>query len=234
MIPVAGLVRTSTVDFPGFLAAVVFVPGCNFSCFYCHNRRLLEPGGEQIAPEELMGFLNRRRGLLEGIVITGGEPLLQPELPDFIRQLKSMGYKVKLDTNGSRPLMLQRLLSAGLLDQVAIDYKAPWDRYPRWCRSSAVDAAAVRSSLDVLLKSDICWEARTTVFPQLGRDDLFEMARAVPMLPAWVLQLYRKPDYYLEADRDLVETPGCTPQNLRDMAQALVPLQPNTKPRTFA
>lgn len=234
MIPVAGLARTSTVDFPGYLAAVVFVPGCNFSCFYCHNRRLLEPGCERIAPEEVMGFLNKRRGLLEGIVISGGEPLLQPDLPDFIRQLKSMGYRVKLDTNGSRPLMLQRLLSADLLDQVAIDYKAPWDRYPSWCRSSAVDTAAVRSSLDVLCKSDIRWEARTTVFPQLSRNDLVAMARAVPALPDWYLQLYRKPDEFLEADRALVEPPGYTPQAIRELVEELRPLQPNTKPRTFA
>src|SRR5690554_7849599 len=105
----AGLVRTSTVDFPGHLSAVVFTAGCNFNCFYCHNRSLIQPEQQDLDLQSVLSFLYKRRGLLEGVAVSGGEPLLHSDLNDFIKEIKQMDYAVKLDTNGSKPVGLEAL-----------------------------------------------------------------------------------------------------------------------------
>lgn len=226
MIRLAGLVRTSTIDWPGFLSAVIFTPGCNFDCFYCQNRSLLGAAAPQIDYDEVMAFLQKRRGLIEGIVVTGGEPLLQTDLPSFLQTVRALGYRIKLDTNGSRPLMLQKLIRAGLVDYVAIDLKAPWSRYPEisGCRPS--DTEAVRGSFSLLAQSSVDWEARTTVPPQLAEEDLAVMARSVEPLPAWFLQHYRLPQNYKPQDRFRVEAPGFTPGDLLRLAETVRPWQP--------
>jgi pyruvate formate lyase activating enzyme len=223
---VAGLVRTSTVDYPGLLSAVIFTPGCNFDCFYCHNRLLISRDVQLMDPEPVMDFLHKRRGLIDAIVISGGEPLLQPDLPAFLLMVKDLGYRIKLDTNGSRPCLLQSIVRAGLADKVAVDYKAPWARYPEICGCRPADAEAVRGSIDLLARSAVDWEVRTTVPPQLSADDLIEMARSVRLLPAWYLQLYRRPDHYRPQDRFRIDAPGSTPSGLEQMAVTLRTWQP--------
>ena len=140
---IAGLVKCSTVDYPGMLSCAVFVQGCNFNCFFCHNRGLIE-GQVQLIPErEIFSFLKSRQGLLDGVVISGGEPTLQAGLEAFISKVKAFGFKVKLDTNGSNPSVLKELIEKNLLDYVALDYKAPFNRYKEIC---GMDADIVRQS----------------------------------------------------------------------------------------
>ena len=147
------------LDFPGRVSAIVFVRGCNFACPYCHNPDLLKPRGETLEPGDIAEFLTRRRRFLEGVVITGGEPTLQEDLAEFCRMLKGLGYAVKLDTNGSRPDILDRLLREELLDYVALDVKADPRRYPR--EISAADAGgAVSASVDILNGSSVMRELR--------------------------------------------------------------------------
>ncbi|MEG2074140.1 MAG: anaerobic ribonucleoside-triphosphate reductase activating protein, partial [Angelakisella sp.] len=119
-----GIQRTSTIDFPGTLAAVLFVRGCNLDCFYCHNRGLLSPRGEALTESGVKEFLEKRKGLLDGIVVSGGEPTVYEDLPEFLTYLKKLGYKVKLDTNGQRPAVTEELAKAGLADYFAVDFKA--------------------------------------------------------------------------------------------------------------
>lgn len=226
MMQIAGLVRTSTVDYPGLLSAVIFTPGCNFDCFYCHNRPLISGEVQLLDQEAVMDFLHKRRGQIDGIVISGGEPLLQPDLPAFLQTVKGLGYQIKLDTNGSRPCLLQSIIRAGLADKIAVDYKAPWTRYPEICSCRPSDAEAVRASIDLLALSTVAWEARTTVPPQLSADDLTEMARSVRPLPAWFLQLYRRPAQYKPRDRFRIDAPGSTPSDLERMAVSLRTWQP--------
>jgi pyruvate formate lyase activating enzyme len=202
-VPVAGLVRTSTVDFPGRLAAVVFMPGCNYRCWYCHNWELLDGGGARLPWAEVRAFLEKRRGQLEGVVLSGGEPTLQPGLADFARLLHDWGYAVKLDSNGSRPEMLRALLKAGLLDYVALDFKAPLLRYGEVCGLNDTQAAAaiqgLRDSIELLLDTPssvlpLGWELRTTVLPDFDADTLRHMALEVPPVPRWTRQPWRDTD----------------------------------------
>ena len=132
---IAGLERCSLIDYPGKMAAVVFTPGCNLDCFYCHNRTLLAPSAtfNAIPFPDVLDWLRKRQGLLDAVVISGGEPTLQADLDDFVREVRAMDYAVKLDTNGTRPAVLAFLIDEGLLDYIAMDIKAPPDKYESIC-----------------------------------------------------------------------------------------------------
>ena len=128
-----GLQKLTLLDFPGAVACIVFTKGCNFLCPFCHNALLVNKvdQAQEIDEEEIISFLKKRTGVLEGVVITGGEPLLHPGLEDFIVRVRELGYRVKLDTNGSRPEYLKSLVSKGLLDYVAMDIKNSLEKYPK-------------------------------------------------------------------------------------------------------
>lgn len=163
---IGGLQKVSLIDFPGRIAAIVFTKGCNFACPYCHNRDLVLGTLPTISQRTVLSFLKKRKKVLDGVEITGGEPLLQPDLAEFMVKIKKLGYKIKLDTNGSFPKPLVRLLKKNLLDYVALDFKAPLDGYHRKTIGiEGFDSAIWVLSLKLLLKSKIPFEVRTTIVP---------------------------------------------------------------------
>lgn len=177
-------------DFPGRLAATVFTVGCNFRCPYCHNPELVTVTTEtpSLAEEAFFSFLERRRGKLTGVCITGGEPTLHADLPQFIDHIRRLGFAVKLDTNGSNPDMLRLLLEAGLLDYVAMDVKAPPARYAE-VTANAEALALARTSIQLLTDSGIATEFRTTVLPMLfGQEDIMGVAAMLPSGSRYILQ----------------------------------------------
>ncbi len=190
---IAGLQHCSFSDYPGKLAAVVFTPGCNFDCFYCHNRSLL--GGPQATHDVdgVLATLRARRAMLDGVVVTGGEPTLQPDLGEFLARVRDMGYAVKLDTNGTAPETVGRLIARGLLDFVAMDLKAPLNGYER-VACTRVDRQAVERSIDLLLAGFVDYEFRTTLAPPLTVEDVARMAIRIRGAAGYVLQQYRRPD----------------------------------------
>ena len=214
---VAGLVKTSTVDYPGKLACVVFTAGCNYDCRFCHNRALLS-NPPLLDEKEVHAFLTKRVNLLEGVVISGGEPTLQKDLIPFASRIKELGYAVKLDTNGSDPEILNQLLQRALVDYVAVDYKAPFQKYPDVCGQPATGVA---ECVDMLRKSSVAWELRTTVIPQLGIGDLMAMAQTLPALPLYALQRYRPVNGEGE---DAVYSPS----QIKKLAEVVKKVQPNT------
>jgi pyruvate formate lyase activating enzyme len=189
-----GWVRTSLIDYPDHVATVLFTGGCNFCCPMCHNADLvLRPGEMETLPEaEVWSFLARREGLVDGVVITGGEPTLQPDLFPFLRRLKDANLAVKLDTNGYLPDVLSALLNAGLLDYAALDVKAPPEKYPLLTGLPHPDVARVEESITSLKGSDIPYEFRTTVAPGLlDEDDIEEIARWIAGAQRYALQQFR-------------------------------------------
>ena len=160
---IGGLIKFTLIDFPGRPAAVVFTQGCNFRCRYCHNPELVYPHmfAEPVAMEEIYSFLKRRQGTLEGVVVSGGEPTLHEDLPAFMADLKAMGYATKLDTNGTRPDMLRELLDKKLLDYIAMDIKAPLEKYSL---ITGVDfnPEVLKQSMDLIRQSGLEYKFRTT------------------------------------------------------------------------
>lgn len=126
---IKGLQKLTLLDFPGRIACTVFLGGCNMRCPFCHNGSLVLGGGEEISEDELLAFLESRRGRLSGVCVSGGEPTLHPDLPDLVKKIKDLGFEVKLDTNGTNPKMLSRLISDGLVDYVAMDIKNSPEKY---------------------------------------------------------------------------------------------------------
>jgi pyruvate formate lyase activating enzyme len=189
-----GWVRTSLIDYPDHIATVLFTGGCNFCCPMCHNAGLvLHPAEIPALPEEeVWDFLVRREGMVDGIVITGGEPTLQPDLSPFLRRLKDADLDVKLDTNGYRPDVLKTLLHKGLLDYVALDIKAPRKKYPLLTGQAGLDATRIEQSIALLQESDIPYEFRTTVVPGLlDEDDVAEIAQWIAGADQYTLQQFR-------------------------------------------
>ncbi len=191
---IAGLEKSSFVDYPGKLAAVIFTPGCNMDCFYCHNRQLLAPdeSDRRYDPQAVLEFLRSRRFLLDGVVITGGEPTLQNDLEDFVRKIHNMGFLVKLDTNGMQPWIVRSLLEKGLLDFVAMDIKAPLEaeKYAQ-IAGPDIDLDAINESIDLLMSSPVSYEFRTTFAPQLSMVDITKIATRIHGAASYVLQQYR-------------------------------------------
>jgi pyruvate formate lyase activating enzyme len=178
-----GLIPFSLCEFPGCSAAVVFTQGCNFRCPFCHNPELIPSEaapGSDLTQEHVLAFLSRRRGQLDGVAVTGGEPTLQPDLPEFLQSVQALGYRVKLDTNGSRPDMLRQVLDARLVDYIEMDLKAPPEAFPRVAGVPVPDAA-IDDSIRAIVDSGIRHEFRTTVVRDLlSVDDLDAIRRAVP------------------------------------------------------
>lgn len=170
---IGGFQKTSLIDYPKKIAAIVFTHGCNFRCHYCHNPELVT-GAEKIADENaILDFLDTRKGKLDGIVVTGGEPCLQKDLPDFLEKLKDKGFDVKLDTNGSRFDMLENVVLKGLVDYIAMDIKAPLTKYKKIIDTD-IDIAEIENSIDLIMSCGIDYEFRTTVTEALLTVEDFE------------------------------------------------------------
>ena len=182
-------------DFPGYPAAIIFTQGCNFRCPYCHNHSLWksEPKTADLEEAKVCSFLKQRIGRLEGIVITGGEPTIQPDLCNFIRRIKSLGFRVKLDTNGSNPIVLKKLIEQKLLDYIAMDIKAPEKKYDLIC-GLPVQMDNIRQSIDMIAGSSIDHHFRTTYFKKLlTQKDMQAIRKQTPPSSPYIIQHYLKP-----------------------------------------
>lgn len=204
---IAGLQKMTLLDYPGKVACTVFLQGCNFRCPFCHNRDLLDTAPETIDQAELFAFLNKRKGLLDAVCISGGEPTLQPNLETLIRKIKAIGYAVKLDTNGSRPDVLKHLVAHGLLDYVAMDIKNSPAQYANTIGINTPDLNAIAESLFFLLGDTVDYELRTTVVKELHDEQSFAE------LGQWLQHIsptHKAKRFFLQAyvDRDSVLCAG--------------------------
>ena len=199
---IGGLEKLSLIDFPGHLSAIVFTKSCNFRCHFCYNPMLvfaegeselknIDEGSSLIPEESLFSFLEERIGKLEGLVISGGEPTLQVDLKDFIIRVKNLGYKIKLDTNGTNPEKLLDLINSNLLDYVAMDIKAPLDSYEKVINVKT-DISKIKESIDILIRGKIPYEFRTTLVPGLFTEkDIFKIAESIAGAKLWYLQKFK-------------------------------------------
>jgi pyruvate formate lyase activating enzyme len=190
---IKGFLGTSLIDYPGKVAAVVFLSGCNLRCPYCHNSALVREDEilEDLAFKELIESLQRRRKLLEGIAITGGEPTLHPQLAGLLRGLRETGLSLKLDTNGLRPEVLSELLRERLVDYVAVDMKLDPDRYFSQLGGPRDSAECLAATVELLRTHDVDHEYRTTCVPGLvGEEDIRAIVRRIAGAPAYYLQQY--------------------------------------------
>lgn len=216
-----GLAKMTLLDFPGHVAATVFTAGCGMRCPFCHNASLVTHIGEELPESELFSFLEKRRGLLEGVCITGGEPLLQSDLPDFIRRIRALGYAVKLDTNGMYPDALCALVREGLVDYVAMDIKNRPEKYAVTAGLSKMPDGVLRS-VEFLLSGAVPFEFRTTVVEELHEAEDF---RAIG---EWIAGA---PRYFLQSftdSGDLIAEgySAPTPEKLRACLAAVRPYVP--------
>lgn len=224
-----GMNKTTLLDYPGHVAATLFTGGCNMRCPFCQNGGLvLEPEAQpRITEEEVLAFLRKRQGVLEGICITGGEPTLQPGLENFIRCVKELGYLVKLDTNGYRPQVLEHLLEQGLLDYVAMDIKASREHYGNACGLPEVELSLIERSVELLKASKIPGEFRTTVVKGIHTPEEFTaIGQWLQGGKAYFLQSYR--------DSDQVICPGFSGfdrQQLEEMRRRAAEYVPLTELR---
>ena len=201
------------LDYPGRVACTVFLSGCNFRCPFCHNSELLDADTPGIMDDAaLLKFLDGRKGILEGVAFTGGEPLMRKGLPEFLAKIKGMGYPVKLDTNGAFPEALQAVVEAGLVDYVAMDIKISPARYAETCGLSDMGPmmAKIEASKDFLIASGVDYEFRTTTVAQLHDAASFEA------IGPWIRGAKR---YFLQVftDRDTVPFAGLTAPSMEEL-----------------
>jgi pyruvate formate lyase activating enzyme len=192
---ICGLNRTTLLDYPGRVACTIFVGGCNYRCPFCQNGGLVMDAANQpvISEEEVLSFLRKRQGILEGVCVTGGEPTLQKDLPGFLEKIRMLGYDVKLDTNGTRPEVVKSLAKEGLITKVAMDIKTAPDQYTRLAGIEDPCLKEVMETAGFLLHGDLDYEFRTTVIRELHSEQDFEA------IGEW---LAGAKEYYLQEFRD--------------------------------
>lgn len=224
MVEIGGLQKTTLIDYPGQVAATVFLTGCNFRCPFCYSSELVLPEKikkqPKISEKELFDFLRKRRGLLEGIVICGGEPTCNEDLPEFIRKIKEMGFSVKLDTNGSNPEMLKKLIDEKLVDYVAMDIKAPKEKYDK-ITGVKVRVQNIEESIRILKEGTVDYEFRITVVPTLhSREDIIEIAKWIGPAKRFFLQNFRAEK---TIDPNLEKVKPCPIEFLKELKKEISP-----------
>ena len=191
-----GLQKMTLLDFPGHVACTVFLGGCDFRCPFCHNFELIDGSAPPVMDDgELLAFLSRRRGLLDGVAVTGGEPCLHRELPELLEKIRAMGFATKLDTNGCHPDLLEEILTRRLADYVAMDVKNSPAKYAAACGVEQVDLAAVYRSVELLKTAAPDYEFRTTVVRELHEEsDFEEIGRMIAGAKRYFLQCFTDRD----------------------------------------
>ncbi len=227
---IKGLQKLTLLDFPDKMACTVFTFGCNFRCPFCHNASLVlsDRADDTIMPEEeFFDFLSRRQGMLEGVCVTGGEPTLQPDLPDFLARIKATGYAVKLDTNGYRPAVLKSLVEAGLVDYVAMDVKNSLTRYGETVGITRFDTPPIEESLDYLMAGHIPFEFRTTLVRGLHTpESIREIGARLAGQERFFLQTFKD-----SGDLICAGLSGFTPRETADLLAILLEYVPNAQIR---
>ena len=219
-----GLQKMTLLDFPGRVACTVFFGGCDMRCPFCHNAELLDGTAPPVMDEEeFLAFLKKRQGLLDGVAITGGEPLLQKDMPEFTAKIRALGYPVKLDTNGTHPERLAKLMREGLVQYVAMDIKNSPERYAETAGLAQLDLAPVRESVSLLLEGSTDYEFRTTTIAEFHDDESFEK------IGPWIKGAKR---YFLRrfTDRETVPFGGLhapEEEKMRRWADIVRPYVPN-------
>jgi pyruvate formate lyase activating enzyme len=219
-VTIAGVEKLSTIDYPGKTCSIAFLPGCNFRCPFCQNPDLIEnPDGlEKISEDEFLRFVKSRKKWLDGVCVSGGEPCLHEGLPGFIRKIKGAGFLVKLDTNGTNPGMLEVLIRERLLDYIAMDIKAPLERYGE-VAGADVDLEAIQRSVDLIRESGVDHEFRTTVVPGMhDREDIEAIGKWLKGADSYFVQGFR-PENCL--DRSLRKRGKFSQEELGVMAGAV-------------
>ena len=169
---IKGLQKLTLLDYPGKMACTVFTAGCNFRCPFCHNASLVTNiDEERISEEEFFSFLEKRQGIIDGVCVTGGEPTLQPDLKDFLKKIKDLGYSVKLDTNGYRPEVLKDVVNSGLIDYVAMDIKNSQSKYALTTGIENLDISKINESVEFLMSGVVDYEFRTTIVKELHTEE---------------------------------------------------------------
>lgn len=200
---IQGLMKTTLLDYPGKVACTIFTGGCNFRCPFCHNALLVLPEKFE-APysiDEIFAFLDKRKGLLDGVCLSGGEPLMQPDAVDFLKKIKELGYLVKLDTNGFYPEKLKVAVESKVVDYVAMDIKNSEDKYAKTCGLNEINFAPIKESIDFLLAGKVEYEFRTTTIKELHNEDSFNgIAQLIRGAENYFIQSYTSSDNMLSKE----------------------------------
>lgn len=227
---IGGLQKLTLLDYPGHIACTVFTAGCNFRCPFCHNSSLVLPDefGPPVETDELLGFLRKRRGILDGVAITGGEPLLHADLPELLREIKALGFLVKLDTNGTFPDRLEAVIEEKLVDRVAMDIKNSPALYAETAGVPGLDLKKVDRSRALLLEGRAEYEFRTTVVKPLHTEDsLIEAAKWISGAAEYYLQQYKDPGSVI----DNTGLGSYDEAQMRAFAEAVRPFVPSVQLR---
>ena len=219
-----GLQKTTLLDYPGHVASTIFFGGCNFRCPFCHNMNLVLNSAEEpvISEEELFDHLNSRRGILDGVCITGGEPTLQKDLVSFIDRIKALDYLVKLDTNGTNPAVIEELLSRNLIDYIALDIKSSPEEYASVCGLDTIDFAPIRESISILKEGRVDYEFRTTMIKEYHNENVVRsIASLIDGAKAYYLQSF--------VDSDFVPNHNLHPLTKEELLEYTEILKPHVK-----
>lgn len=188
---IGGFQKTSLLDYPDHISAILWTNGCNFRCPFCYNKTLALGTAQVLSEDEIFSFLSKRTGLIEGVVISGGEPLLHDDILEFIQKIKDLGFLIKVDTNGSYPERLEELLTAHLVDYVAMDVKAPKQKYDALA-GVHVDLSAIETSITLLQTKAPAYEFKTTFVPHLlTKEDIIDIAQWLNGSAAYYLQQFK-------------------------------------------
>jgi pyruvate formate lyase activating enzyme len=232
---ICGIQKTTLLDYPGKLACTVFTGGCNFACPYCHNASLVVDGDDQEAMtnEAFFAFLEKRKGVLDGICITGGEPLIHEDLGDFIRRIKDQGFLVKLDTNGSFPDRMKRLVQAGLVDYVAMDIKHAPGRYGLAAGRESVNMDRIKASVNYLMTGPVDFEFRTTAVKGIHQVEDFEViGQWIEGTDKYFIQNFENSgDIIAARTRENVEFQGFPPGDIQEILEKIRHHVPKAKAR---
>ena len=220
---IGGFQKTTLLDYPGKVACIIFTQGCNFNCSFCHNSSLIDVNQKgSIEESEIFKYLEKRKNILDAVCITGGEPLLQKDIKDFIIKVKEFGYKVKLDTNGSNPRLLKELLKENLLDYVAMDIKSTFIKYSN-VSGVKVNTDNIKESIELLENSNIDYEFRTTIIKEFhSLDDIKEICKILNGKSKYYIQNFRNSDGVLAKNLN-----GFSDKELEQMRKELLEIYPN-------
>lgn len=198
---IGGFCRTSLIDYPGQISAVIWTPGCNFRCPFCYNPELVFNQTPLVDEQEVLGYLKQRKGLLDALTITGGEPTLEPDLINFSKKVKNLGYLIKLDTNGTNPKILEKLIKDCLIDYVAMDIKSFQDKYAILSGRKKPHLSQIEKSILIIKTKAPDYEFRTTVVPGLiEQEDILKISQWIKGAKRYVLQQFSCPKRLIDKE----------------------------------